>query len=113
MKRIALVSLCLFLACVLPTVASAQGAAKPMDSKPAEAGKASVTHTGTGVVQSVDAAKSSVTLDHEPIKSLGWPAMTMGFKVGDPKLFAKLKKGDKIQFTFVQSGRDAVITSIQ
>jgi Cu(I)/Ag(I) efflux system protein CusF len=39
--------------------------------------------------------------------------MSMGFKVGDPKLLGKLKKGDKIQFTFVQSGRDYVITSVK
>jgi Cu(I)/Ag(I) efflux system protein CusF len=71
------------------------------------------SHTATGVVQSVDASKSSVTLEHEPVKSLNWPAMSMGFKVGDPKLLGKLKKGDKIQFTFVQSGRDYVITSVK
>jgi Cu(I)/Ag(I) efflux system protein CusF len=113
MKRIAVVSLCILIASATSTLAFGQAAGKPMDMKPAEASKATASHTGTGVVQSVDPAKGSVTLDHDPIKSLNWPAMTMGFKVGDPKLFAKLKKGDKVQFTFVQSGRDAVITSIQ
>jgi Cu(I)/Ag(I) efflux system protein CusF len=113
MKRIALVSLCLFLGAGMPAVALGQATSKPMDMKSTETSKAGASHTGTGVVQAVDTAKGSVTLDHDPIKSLNWPAMTMGFKVSDPKLLAKLKKGDKIQFTFVQSGRDAVITSIQ
>ena len=113
MKRIAVASLCMLVASAMSTLALGQATSKPMDMKSTEASKAAASHTGTGVVQAIDPAKNSVTLDHDPIKSLNWPAMTMGFKVGDPKLLAKLKKGDKIQFTFVQSGRDAVITSIQ
>ena len=75
--------------------------------------KGGASHTATGLVEGVDIAKGSVTLAHDPVKSLNWPAMSMGFKVSDPKLLQKVKKGDRVQFTFVQSGRDYVITSIK
>jgi Cu(I)/Ag(I) efflux system protein CusF len=45
-------------------------------------------------------------LSHEPVKSLNWPAMTMGFKVRDKALFEKLTKGRKVEVEFVQSGKD-------
>ena len=47
-------------------------------------------HVAEGVVKSVDTAQGMVTLTHGPVKSLGWPAMTMGFAVKDKNLFDKL-----------------------
>jgi Cu(I)/Ag(I) efflux system protein CusF len=95
-------------------------AAKPapdMDMKsmqPMEGDKQpKAAHPGTGIVKSVDASAGSITLAHEPIKSLNWPAMTMGFKVRDKHLLDKVKPGDKVQFTLVQSGKDYVVTSIK
>ena len=38
---------------------------------------------GTGTVSAVDVAAGKVTLDHDAMPDLGWPAMTMGFKA-DP-----------------------------
>lgn len=70
-------------------------------------------HTGTGVVKSIDTAAGSITLAHDPIKSLNWPAMSMAFKVKDKSLLEKTKAGDKVQFTLVQSGKDYFVTSIK
>ena len=70
-------------------------------------------HSGTGLVKSVDSVGGAITLAHEPIKSLNWPAMTMGFKVKDKGLLDKVKPGDKVQFSLVQSGKDYVVTSIK
>lgn len=53
---------------------------------------------GRGKVVAVDAQSGKVTLDHEPIKDLGWPSMTMGFKVKDSKQLDKLKAGDEVEF---------------
>src|SRR5262245_64790482 len=36
----------------------------------------------SGTVDAVDAAKRKVTLSHGAIKSLGWPAMTIGLRSG-------------------------------
>lgn len=65
---------------------------------------------GTGLVKAVDAKAGTVTISHEPIKALGWPAMTMPFKVAAPELLTRVKLGDKVQFTFRQAGN--TVTSI-
>lgn len=69
--------------------------------------------TGTGVVRNVDAAHGKVTLQHEPIERLGWPAMTMAFQVRDAKLLEGLAPGKKVRFAFVRQGPAYVITAIE
>ena len=66
-----------------------------------------------GVVKAVDAANGKVTIEHEPIAALQWPAMTMRFTFKDPKLVEGLKAGDKIHFTFTQEGQLSVLQSIE
>jgi Cu/Ag efflux protein CusF len=46
----------------------------------------------------VDAAKGRVELDHDPIASLKWPAMTMGFLLRDKAQLGGLKPGDRVEF---------------
>ncbi len=53
---------------------------------------------GHGKVVDVDAKSGKVTLNHEPIAALGWPSMTMGFKVKDNKQLSNLKAGDEVEF---------------
>lgn len=53
---------------------------------------------GHGKVIAVDAKLGKVTLAHEAIAELGWPAMTMGFSVTAPKQLAQLKAGDNVEF---------------
>ena len=71
------------------------------------------THTGVGVVRGVDASAGTVTLQHEPIQSIGWPAMTMPFSVQDKTALQGLKPGQKVEFAFVQQGSKSVIKSIK
>ncbi|VVC84014.1 copper-binding protein [Sideroxydans sp. CL21] len=68
---------------------------------------------GIGVVDAVDQAKGVVTLSHEPIASLGWPAMTMDFTVEDKKLFKKLVVGNKVQFQFVKQHNTYVVKEVR
>ena len=53
---------------------------------------------GRGKVVAIDVKSKHVTLNHEPIAALGWPAMTMGFTVKDSKQLGKLKVGDTVSF---------------
>lgn len=53
---------------------------------------------GIGKVIDVDPKSNHVTLNHAPISELGWPSMTMGFKVKDGKQLSKLKPGDEVEF---------------
>lgn len=48
-------------------------------------------------VRKVDKAQGKVTLKHGEIKKLDMPAMTMVFKVRDPKMLDGLNVGDKIR----------------
>lgn len=70
-------------------------------------------HAATGVVKKLDLKSGTVTLAHDPVKSLGWPAMTMGFQVKDRTLMDKLAVDRKIAFEFVQQGKDYVITGVK
>jgi len=75
------------------------------DTKPADA-------QGTGVVKAIDAAKGTITLQHEAIAAIGWPAMTMPFKVASPDLLKRVKVGDKVQFGLRPAGMESTVTSI-
>jgi Cu(I)/Ag(I) efflux system protein CusF len=106
MKRIALFSLILL--APLPGIALADPA--PVDA--AKQTEAAPTRA-VGVVKKADPAKGSVTLAHEAIPSLGWPAMTMGFKVRDPALFGKLQVERKVEFEFVKQPDGYVVTAVK
>ncbi len=61
-----------------------------------------VGHRAEGTVDSIDAAAGSLMLQHGPVPSLKWPAMTMEFKVANPALVQGLKPGSAIDFEFVE-----------
>ena len=52
-----------------------------------------------GVVKKVDLDQAKVTISHGPLTNLDMPAMTMVFRVTDPKMLESLKAGDNIRFT--------------
>lgn len=68
---------------------------------PGETAKAS-SHKADGVLKAIDAAAGTVSVSHEPVASLGWPAMTMDFVLANPSLAAKLQPGSPIAFEFVE-----------
>lgn len=84
-----------------------------MAKKPAAAASAAAVHMATGVIKKVDATAGLVTLAHEPVKSMNWPAMTMGFQVKDKMLFDKLAVGKKVDFEFVQGAKGYVVTTVK
>lgn len=85
------------------------GEMKGMDMSRSEASKG--VHKTTAVVKKADPKAGTVTLDHEPVKSLNWPAMSMAFQVRDKALMDKLTAGRKVEVEFEQRGKDYVITS--
>jgi Cu/Ag efflux protein CusF len=52
-----------------------------------------------GVVRKVDKAIGKITLKHGEIRNLDMPPMTMVFGVKDKALLARLKAGDRVNFT--------------
>ena len=55
-------------------------------------------HTGKGRVLGVDQKEGRIELEHEPIASLKWPSMTMGFAVRDREALRSVKPGDAVEF---------------
>jgi len=94
------------------TAAMAQsGGMKGMDMKEDKKGAKARVHNATGVVTKLE--KDKVTIKHEPVQSMNWPAMTMSFQVKDNAVMQKLKKDQKVDFEFVQQGRDYVVTGVR
>ena len=56
------------------------------------------TYKGTGKVRAVDPGSGYVELDHDPIPSLQWPQMVMGFYAENKHELHALKEGDRVQF---------------
>lgn len=65
------------------------------------------TAEGVGTVQSVADDGASVTLAHEPIAELRWPAMTMAIALADPVLAGQVKVEDRVRFVLRQVGETA------
>lgn len=71
------------------------------------------THQAKGTVKKVDQKLATVTLAHEPISSLSWPAMTMSFKVKDKALLTKFAAGKQVDVEFEKQGEDYVIKKVK
>lgn len=70
------------------------------------------TAKATGVIEGIDVTKGTVTIKHQAIASIHWPAMTMTFKAEPPSLLTKLKVGEKVNFTLRPAGMNSTITAI-
>jgi Cu(I)/Ag(I) efflux system membrane fusion protein len=83
---------------------SAHGAApkagdKAEQSPPAVKGSG---HQAEGTVDSIDLRAGTMSLNHGPVASLKWPAMTMEFKAANESLLKDLKPGAKVAIEFVE-----------
>ena len=58
-------------------------------------------------------AQGTLIIQHEEIKSLGMPPMTMLFNVKDPSMISGLKAGDHIQFKAIEINGALIVTWIQ
>lgn len=77
--------------------------AMPVDAKMAK---------GTGTVTAIDVASGKLTLEHDAIPAVEWPAMTMGF-TAKPELLKDIAVGDKVDFDLMVSGSAGEVTSIR
>lgn len=69
--------------------------------------------TGTGVLRELMPDDGKIKMSHDPIPALGWPEMTMPFKVKPEVALDKFKPDDKVEFELEQSDDGYVITSMQ
>lgn len=73
---------------------------------------AETSGSAVGVIRAIQADKNRVTIEHAPITGLGWPGMTMPFKLKSPALLKGLKVGSKVRFDVQMIDHQAVITQI-
>ncbi len=95
---------------------SAHGASPKAGSEPEKGAPAAkgTSHQAEGTVDSVDAKAGTISLNHGPVDSLKWPAMTMEFKAANDSLLQALKPGAKVAVEFVERGQgEWVITSVK
>ena len=76
-----------------PNAAPASGSA---------AAPAAIGHRAEGSVDGIDPKAGTVSLQHGPVPSLKWPAMTMEFKAAHAGLLQGLKPGQAVTFEFVE-----------
>ena len=97
------------LAITSPALVIAATPEHPMgDMKHSAAPATMQEHAGSAKVMAVN--KTGLTLAHGPIATKGWPAMTMMFQLARPELAAGIKKGDAVQFRFMEKDGAAIVT---
>lgn len=69
-------------------------------------------HSTTGTVTAIDAEEGKVTVAHEAVPELEWPAMTMDFAVENADSLDEIEVGDTIEFSFAMDGDRYVIQDI-
>ena len=96
---------------LLDSEASLSGVqARPITSGRAPSAAAPALHESVGRVEKI--APDQVTLSHEPVPTLQWPAMTMTFRLADPALARGIKAGDRMGFAFEQTPNGPVVRRI-
>jgi Cu(I)/Ag(I) efflux system membrane fusion protein len=65
---------------------------------------------GTGVLREIRASENKVNMQHDPIPALGWPDMTMDFRVKPGVSFEGFKSGDAVEFELEETDDGYVIT---
>ena len=89
------------------------GSTAPATAPAASAAK-TVGHQASGTVDGVDLKEGTVSLNHGPVASLKWPAMTMEFKTANATLLQSLKPGTKVTVEFIErQPGEWVITSVK
>jgi len=66
------------------------------------AGKKQVMHSAMGKLEDVDPKSGELLIAHEPVRSLNWPAMTMGFTAANDAVAKGFKPGAQVHFEFVE-----------
>ena len=83
---------------------------RPIEGDQKSAPKKMSDYQASGRIEAIKSG--AVTLSHEPVPALKWPAMTMDFKLAKPGLLRGFKKGDRVTFRFMKMKTGSTITSI-
>ncbi len=79
-------------------------------AKPSPSSPRAVSYETAGRVEAIE--RDGITFSHDPVPAIGWPAMTMKFRVIDPSLARGLKRGDRVRFTFDRPREGATLRRV-
>ena len=82
------------------------------DMSDMEAAGESKMVSGSGVIKALPGDDNKINLQHEPIKDLGWPAMTMDFAIDEDVDTSALSVGDEVMFQLEERDDRYLIKSI-
>ena len=74
------------------------------------AAESNAVHSASGTVTEVSGDR--ITISHGPVEGLGWTAMTMTFRAGEPAMVRGIGAGDRVAFEFREAGGQYIVTSI-
>jgi len=85
--------------------------ARMMDESPEDT-PSPQEYVAMGKVNSVDKAKRTVSIHHQPIPELDMPTMTMDLPVSEEVDLALVKAGDSIHFVLIQKGKNQYLITM-
>lgn len=68
--------------------------------------------SATGTVRAIDRENATITIAHDPVPQLRWPAMVMPFNASGEQM-QQVAVGDKVSFEFTSSAAAAALVSIE
>ncbi|MDR1684836.1 MAG: copper-binding protein [Desulfovibrio sp.] len=84
--------------------------ASPATGAPAAS---AAVYSAKGTITGLDKAAGTITLRHEAVPAVRWPAMTMTFRLEDPSAAGGLKQGDAVRFDFRNDGPTPTVVHIE
>ena len=74
-------------------------------------GSVTALHRSVGRVETIE--RDGITISHAPVPAIGWPAMTMRFRVPDASVIRGISPGMRVRFAFDHSSEGPVLRSVQ
>ncbi|MGE3141756.1 MAG: copper-binding protein [Hyphomonadaceae bacterium] len=68
---------------------------------------------GEGVVRRIDMRAETITVAHEPIPALNWPAMVMAFPVQSRDMLTSVSVGARVHFVLVNHEGHPMLSQIR
>ena len=91
-----------------------KAAVSGFSAAPGQSATKAAGHQAEGTVDGIDVKAGTLMLNHGPVASLKWPAMTMEFKTANEALFKALQPGARVAVEFIErQPGEWVITSVK
>lgn len=78
---------------------------------PASAPAKGAAYETVGRIEKIEVGR--ITISHQAVPAINWPAMTMAFRLADPTLARGFKADDRVRFTFDQPPQGPTVRTIR